>query len=155
MSTNKFPPSFLRGIPNDKFIDEDGQPSPNIFRPHDTQPLIDDWYKISINWEDDENALDFTLLQKKDDDSFHFKGGVARLDKTKLDILINEFPCSGNVDYERDKKKDNRYHGNLLLYKTLSEKRLRREISDKLLWTLSVTIINKYYQQYLSTSENY
>jgi len=72
-------------------------------------------WKQSINWEDDEGAVGFTLARKKDDGSFSYKCGVARIPRAEIDKIRNFPQVEGRLTYNRDVLDDNQYHGNLLL----------------------------------------
>jgi hypothetical protein len=77
----------------------------------------DGWIDESINWEDDESAISFTLNQKKPDpdNNLQFKVGVAIIDRHKLDDYINLPAVSGKILYERARIEGNYYHGNICI----------------------------------------
>jgi len=73
------------------------------------------WGKESINWMDDEKALDFTLNQKKNE-RLQFKVGAAILPRAAIDRINKFYGLTRPIRYERDPIKNvNPYHGNLLL----------------------------------------
>jgi hypothetical protein len=139
--TPNYPPTLLRGIPNKsiQFFDSQGQVTGNVFRPHDNQEPKNGYYEISINWEDDEKAEDFTLHEPLSDGSYHHKGGVARLSLERIDAMRKETPWVGAVEYCREPIANNNYHGNLLL----SEDTVKNKNNKKaLLARLRFVIIN-------------
>jgi hypothetical protein len=85
--------------------------------------------ELSINWDDDEMALEFTLNQKAEDDTILFPVGGAIVKTADLDRLCVAAVCSGLFGYERDPIEgayENKYHGNLLLRGDLPKQRVGR-----------------------------
>jgi len=80
----------------------------------------DDWKEASINWVDDEDAVDFTFKQTKTSGELRFKAGIAILPRSELDKIKKSYKFIGNFDYERKEEENNKYHGNLLLKDTVS-----------------------------------
>jgi hypothetical protein len=69
----------------------------------------------SINWEDDDSVIEFTLNQRRTDGALQFKEGVVILSRSAMDRL-NKLPLvRGLLGYERSPLDGNPYHGNLLL----------------------------------------
>lgn len=113
-----YPDALLRGIRDSKLIVED-QVSTMVFYPNEkTKELRDDGYmETSINWEDDENALNFTIKL--------FPNGAVRLPKVELEH-INRYPTSrDDLLYERSPQENNSYHGNILFRGDLPKSILR------------------------------
>ena len=127
-----YPEKFLRGIPNNSFMEE-GYPNAELFKQFDENPeRTDDYTEISINWNDDEGALDTIFNQKKKDkDEYQFKVGAAVLSKVELDRLCKKPQVKNGLCYERRKVEGNDYHGNILLKKDTS-KPLRNLIASSL-----------------------
>jgi hypothetical protein len=117
----EYPSRFIKGIPHSKMITGDGIADQELFSFHDKDLREDGWIEQSINWQDDEKAVDFTLNQVKATGEIHFKGGVALVLTDEVERLKRKPIYVGKVDYERNKKDDNPYHGNLLVIKTLSK----------------------------------
>jgi len=92
----------------------------------------DGYIEQSINWEDDEGAVELTLNQEKSDGRIQFKGGIAFLNRTSLDAFKKEPIFSKIISYERNQLESNRYHGNLLLRTEASAKPNRRVIAGRL-----------------------
>ena len=88
------------------------------------------WGKSSINWEDDENAIDHLQSQKKNGE-IQFKGGIVRIPRTGVDEIISHFHAVSQFAYEREELEDNPYHGNLL-FSTNITKELRNTICGSL-----------------------
>lgn len=135
-----FPDNFLKGIPNKDFIINNSSVSTHLF--YFSQERVDGSYEQSINWEDDDLALQFTLKQKKADNSLQFKYGVAKVPRTKLDELITRPAICGKLSYERDKLPENPYHGNILLGKDVSKPQMK-QIAAGIALTISEVIPNE------------
>lgn len=127
-----FPENCLRGIPNNDLVTQDGVPSSNLFYPMNN-------LEVSINWEDDQNALLFTLSQKRDDNEFQFKYGVAILPLVKIDEIINECFLQEPISINREPLEDNPYHGNIV-YKESLTKEAKRMIAGMLALNISSVI---------------
>ena len=96
-----------------------------------TNKRTDDWKEASINWMDDEYAIDFTLKQTKDSGELKFKAGIAILPRSELDRIKKNYKFMGNFDYERKAEDGNDYHGNLLLNEKISN--YKRDVIRNLL----------------------
>ena len=110
-----YPSKILRGIPNKEFLDEYGNPHTSLFnfsRP--SSDRNDNNIEESINWEDDEDAIRFTLEQKKDG-RIQFSEGIAVMSRSEVDRLCIRMVVKNKLTYERKKLPENKYHGNLLL----------------------------------------
>lgn len=75
----------------------------------------DGWTESSINWRDDEKAVDLTLNLKNVDEEFRYKIGIAILPFSVLDMIRKNRGFTGLFNYERAPTEGNSYHGNLLL----------------------------------------
>lgn len=122
-----YPSRFIKGIPHSQLIDN-GIAAPDLYAFQDRDLREDGWIEQSINWHDDEKAVDFTLNQVKANGEIHFKAGVALVLTEDMERLKRRAPYKDKVDYERNNKDDNPYHGNLLVFQTLS-KRIRKALS--------------------------
>jgi len=87
-------------------------------------------YMQSINWEDDHEAITFTLSMRHDDGTPQFKGGVAILEKVVIDQVAASAKVAGALSYERESEEGNRYHGNLLLKPVVSKYVMRSIAAD-------------------------
>ncbi len=121
-----FPDTFLKGIPNSSFILEEGNVASHLFKfDLDQKIRNDDLIEQSINWQDDNKAVDYTLKQKKDNGEIQFKVGVAIVPREEIDKLKSK-PVYKNVfSYERTVGTNNPYQVNLLLNKNISKPTMR------------------------------
>ena len=130
MSTD-FPDTFIRGIPNNDFIDEESNyPKSDLFKNFEPNAdRIDDFLELSINWNDDEGAMIKILEQKKENSSeLQFKVWGAILDTNELKNLCKKPLTKDILKYERKEIENNEYHGNILM-KNGTAKRKRNEIA--------------------------
>ena len=107
-----FPDHCIRGIPHKGYVNPDGTIGAHLFF-FVGKDAGDGWLRESINWQDDDSALDFTCNQTKTDGSPQFTGActVPRLDLDRLGLS----PLSpGLLSYERQPVPENGFHGNLL-----------------------------------------
>lgn len=63
-----YPDNCIKGIPNQDFILPDGTIGAHLFHFKEVNKRDDNFIEQSINWQDDDNAINFTLKQKKDGD---------------------------------------------------------------------------------------
>lgn len=110
-----YPANCLRGISQKDAIAEDGNIAPHAFFFHEADKRADGWIEQSINWEDDEKALPFTLAQRRTNGTPQFLYGLAVIPRLELDRLCALVTVAGRLAYERRVREDNPYHGNLLL----------------------------------------
>ena len=110
-----FPENCIRGIPDKSFLINNRMASPNLFPFQEEYARVDGWIEQSINWEDDDNVIEFTLNQRKDDGKLRFSAGVAIIPRIEIDLLNSRPVIDGKLSYERYCLEDNPYHGNILL----------------------------------------
>ena len=120
-----FPNNFIKGIPNKTYLTSDGSVGAHLFH-FDFEKFnrADGWCEQSINWEDDEHAIEFTLSQMKDN-HIHFQEGVvtvALFEVDRINLLQN---VNGSLSYERRQLSDNKYHGNLLLSSDINKAKMK------------------------------
>ena len=112
-----YPDNILRGISIPNAIQEDGNVLPTAFyfdyetRKRRSDGLIEQ----SINWQDDIQAIPFTLAQKHKTGGLQFPCGLAIIPRAEIDAFSARRTVAGRLRYERDPKDDNPYHGNLTL----------------------------------------
>jgi len=113
----KLPENCLRGIPNKNFLKKSGYPNVQLFSFQDKNARDDGWIAESINWQDDDMAIQFTLSQEKEKTpgEVQFKAGVAIIPLYDIDKLSKLPSVNGALCYERDPLPGNCYHGNILL----------------------------------------
>jgi hypothetical protein len=110
-----YPDKFIRGISNPDFIDENGRASAALFQFRDMN-REDEFFESSINWYDEEEALQLIMEQRKenDDSNFQFKGGAAVILRCDADRIKENSLYRSVFSYERSPTAENKYHGNLL-----------------------------------------
>jgi hypothetical protein len=111
-----YPERYIRGISDHQYIVGNGIVGSGLFQFQDRGTRNDGWIDESINWEDDEDVIAFSLSQRKDTGEVQFKAGVAVLLREELDRLSRSPAAIGNLCYERQPLVGvNPYHGNILL----------------------------------------
>jgi hypothetical protein len=128
-----FPDNCIRGIPNHNcLLDDKATAYLTLFDFPGDRPRQDGWIEESINWMDDQHAIDFTLRQTKDDGrSLQFNVGVAVLSRSELNKIRRRH--TDFFGYERARTEDNVYHGNLLLKADIRKERktmIRAKLAD-------------------------
>ncbi|MFC1512103.1 hypothetical protein ACFL5H_02795 [Candidatus Latescibacterota bacterium] len=119
-----YPDFIIKGIPCSQDIVDD-EIGAHLFYFKVDQPRSDNKLENSINWKDDEEAINFTLNQKKTTGELQFRAGIAILKKDGIEKL-NELPMiNGNLSYERQPLPHNPYHGNILLNDGVSRKLMK------------------------------
>lgn len=125
----KYPDVFYRGISNKDFI-IDGRVTADAFQ-FSKEDRGDGYKDLSINWNDDGNALRTALEQRKSNGKIQFAAGVASLNMKTVKIYLSPYFDKKQFGYERQELPDNIYHGNLLVTNDLA-KGLRSLISSGL-----------------------
>ena len=115
-----FPNRCIRGIPNETYLEGGLLVSYNLFPFDKTRCRPDGWVPESINWMDNENVIEFTLSQKKENGEEQFRAGIAILFRDELDKLKRRAGITEFLDYERSPLPTNDYHGNILLNNGIS-----------------------------------
>ena len=117
-----YPEKLLRGISKEDEKDAQGrftlaslQFQPNPKRENTT------YLELSINWYDSEASLEEIRSREKEDGSLQFKGGVAQLDRKKIDFVANTANAFRDLLYERKSEDLNPFHGNILLNNSLDK----------------------------------
>jgi hypothetical protein len=120
-----FPDHCLRGISKGHIqntLPELNKVSAVVFYPDESTSAyrLDSGTETSINWEDDDKALEFTLNQTKDDLP-QFPGGAVRLSRTAIEYVNTRPGMQGSLSYERAPLPENQYHGNIVFRANLSK----------------------------------
>lgn len=136
-----YPDNCIRGIPNKSFLIEDGSIGSHLFHFKPEDGREDGWIEQSINWEDDDLAIEFTLNQTKENGERQFKAGVAKIPRDEIDRLSRLPTVNGILSYERRAVENNQYHGNLLL-KTNVPKPTMRKIAAGIALAVSEIILH-------------
>lgn len=111
-----YPDNCIKGIPNEKeFLIPDGSVAAHLFHFKPEPRRTDSRDEQSVNWEDDDSAVPFTLAQRKEGGERQFRGGVAILPRAEIDRINRRPTVGGILSYERQALPDNPYHGNILL----------------------------------------
>ena len=112
-----YPENCIRGIQKTSFIEKRQDRhyvTAEAYQFIRNQRRPDGMYEASVNWADDQDAIEFTFDQKNNNGSLKFEGGVVSLPHSELDIIRNQYG-SMQFNYERATIQENKYHGNLLL----------------------------------------
>lgn len=132
------PDKFYRGISAADAISVEGYitEAAFCFDKFEQNPRSDNYCELSINWNDDDDALVTLLSQRKPfKDEPQFKIGYCSIQKSVMRELFSSYMADNNFAYERrpilkDEENDiaeNPYHGNLLIKKDAS-KALKKNI---------------------------
>lgn len=121
----EFPPTCLRGIRLEKWIVDDGLGGKVLageaFKFDESARAAlpnEGWREVSINWEDDAEAVEFTRRQRSARGMPLNQHGVGRLAVADMEQCRALIRMTDSFTYERradPEQPDNRYHGNLLL----------------------------------------
>lgn len=120
-----FPSNCIKGIPHKELCTGKSGVLGELFVFDESRDLRPDgWVPSSINWEDDGNAISFTLKQRRNG-SIRYKAGVALIPTAELRRLKRSPAMGyGTFSFERNKSNGNDYHGNLLMAEG-TEKRIK------------------------------
>lgn len=121
-----FPDNCIRGIKSTTYLDSDGTLAANAFYFQSETERTDEWREESINWEDDDRAIEFTMNQQKLDGELRFKAGIAILPRVEIDRINTRSILRGFLSYERRSLVDNPYHGNILLRKDVTKNAMKK-----------------------------
>jgi len=108
-----FPENCIKGVPQRSFL-PDGFVGAHLFY-FQKPDRGDGWKDQSINWQDDDSVIGFTLNQRKENGELHFKAGAVILPRAEIDRLNKNLAANGVLSYERQILNNNPYHGNILL----------------------------------------
>lgn len=136
-----YPKNSIKGLPNNDFLIEGRTVASHLF--HFEQTRDDGGVEQSINWEDDESVIDFTLNQKKANGDLQFRAGVAILPRSEIDRLSKLPTISGLLSYERSPLDNNPYHGNLLLQANVPRAKMRQIAASLALAISGITTQNR------------
>ena len=113
MESKKLPDEFVRGIANNQFI-ENGVVTYQAFQFDDNPERTDSMKEASINWVDQDEAVQLALNQKKANGELQFRAGVAKLKMGEVKMILKSIPPEV-YGFERAALEDNPYHGNILI----------------------------------------
>lgn len=106
-----YPETLLKGIPKQDLIEGQRVVWTAFIPPSGN--AVNGWKESSINWEDDDGAIEQLRSQRKNG-RFQFEPGIVRLFRSEVDAIIKDFNAHEKFRYERNKIDGNDYHGNLL-----------------------------------------
>ena len=112
---NNYPDFCFRGIRKQGWITLEKRICGSAFAPDKRTTNQDGFQETSINWEDNQDVLDFCLKEFKD--AFAF--GAIKLPKKEIDSIIEHEPPNW-LSYERKQTPDNPFHGNILFNQEIS-----------------------------------
>lgn len=137
----EYPDEFYRGISSPSDITDSGYVTAGAFQfdQYDSQ-RGDEYCELSVNWHDDDEALQVLLNQhkpKKEDKQF--KGGYCKINRALLNNMFKVYMTDRTFSYERrpvaaveeNDYQENRYHGNLLMKNTL-DKQVKKNMQHTL-----------------------
>lgn len=120
-----FPDNCIRGIPSENFLVDDETVGSHLFYFKMEDARDDGWVEQSINWEDDDSVIEFTLNQRKENGVIKFRVGVVIIPREGIDRL-RKFPnVREKISYERQSLENNPYHGNILLRENVPRHTMR------------------------------
>ncbi len=122
-----FADNLLKGIPRKDFVFGN---SVHFAAFSPSGEVVNGWKESSINWEDDDGAVECLLMKEKGGE-LHFRGGVVRVSRDKVDGIIEHFKVDKEFSYERKPIEGNEYHGNLLFAENIKSE-LKRTICGAL-----------------------
>jgi hypothetical protein len=113
--SEEYPDAFLRGVINqgDQWYSS-GLFRPALFKDFDN-PDVEGWKKLSINWHDDDDAVEQIRSVCDRNGMKRYVGGIAAVKRSDLDLFKNHQNHCGFIGYEWDKLPENRHHGNIKL----------------------------------------
>lgn len=96
--------------------------------------------ELSINWDDDEESLQFMKRQKKEgSEKLKYSIGIARIPTNKMKEIKLKY--KGNFLFERKPIEGNIYHGNILLNYDNIPKQVKQLIVNELASGVDLTYI--------------
>ncbi len=116
-----FPNLFIRGISNKQDLDEESIVLSGAFDFQEVSREDEYGNELSINWIDDDGAIDEAKNKEKENGELQFKAGLAILNRTKIDLFFHDHIEQNRFNYERDALPNNKYHGNLLINKSVKK----------------------------------
>lgn len=151
--TDKYPEEFYRGVSALDNISKEGYIGAGAFKfdnYNGNSRDNDGFCELSINWNDDDNALKVLLEQHKPfKEEKQFKAGYCKINRNCVELMLKQYIDDECFKYERRPIKENPdediqhnpYHGNLLMLNEL-DKNIKKNIQHSLA-TLAGTIIRR------------
>jgi len=148
---NNYPESFFRGVTESNMIDlEYKSVLGEIFRFDDRYKNEEGYAEASINWNDDEGALENLKTQiKEGTEVLKYANGIIKIPTRKVKEMKKRY--KEQFSYERRPVEGNDYHGNILLNIDKFNKLWRKKICSEL--ATAVEIIYTYNKEKCSWVE--
>jgi hypothetical protein len=123
---NDFPEHCIRGVGKEKYIYDDDTVSAGLFIPDKRTASTrgDGGFETSINWEDNNDVLVFTLEYRDENNHLAFPHGAVRVPRQEIDHVNELESTRDTLTYERGPLPDNPYHGNIVFRGSLPNPRL-------------------------------
>lgn len=137
MKEKEYPKEFVRGISNKDYI-QNGYVLASAFQ-FDDQRRKDNKFEASINWLDDDGAIEIALCQRKDNGKLQFPAGLAKLNLESVKLILKSF-SEEDFSFERAPIAGNQYHGNLLMNPSIN-KPIKQLITNGLALAAGTNII--------------
>ena len=112
-----FPNYCIRGIRKKSFFyDDTDTASSALYIPDSrtSKDRSDGGSETSINWEDNDKVLEFTLQSLDENSLIAFPYGAVRLARNALDDVNKLASTINTITYERQERPGNPYHGNIV-----------------------------------------
>lgn len=135
-----YPKFFLRGISREDFI-KNGFVTIAVFQ-FDDDAREDGYRELSINWYDDDDSLTELLSQLNKKGCIQFTGGATKMLLSEVKNFMSPFIQNKLFSFERKEIENNKYHGNLLIYNSVT-KQEKAMIQNSLAMIASKNIITK------------
>jgi hypothetical protein len=120
-----YPDHCIRGIREGKhFNPVEGRALSACFAPYEktAEARDDGCQETSINWEDNDQVLHFTLNYRVNPAALYsFPNGAVRVPKEKIDAVNTYEQVRDSIFYERRAVEGNDYHGNIVFNSGLSK----------------------------------
>ncbi len=115
-----YPNDFWRGVSSEQQIHENHANS-QAFTFKENPERNDNYFEMSINWNDDPQSIEVLLKQRKANGDIQFKMGAVNIELKLLKRCLFALVQSEKLSYERASIPENEYHGNLLLRSDVSK----------------------------------
>jgi hypothetical protein len=112
-----YPNNCIKGVKHPRYLNDDDTVGTDLFFFEAERGRLG-WKDQSINWEDNDTVIDFTLSQERTDGDLLFKGGAVIFPRQEIERLNKLGTIRGALSYERAPFEGNKFHGNILLAPT-------------------------------------
>ena len=136
--TPAYPDDCIRGISNPQSVTSGNTIASDVFYFWERDKRSDGWIELSVNWHDDDGAIEITLAQRKENGEIQFKYGLALLPRSGVETIMRMPGLSDMLTYERRALPDNPYHGNLLLREGVEPAKMKQIAGTLALYVVAV-----------------